>query len=189
MTSTAKKTSTQTTPRAPAKAAPKAASKLKSAEPIAAFQPGDVAPNFSLPNEAGEMIRLSDFKNQRVILYFYPKDDTPGCTQESCDFRDSFARLKKSAVVFGISRDSVEKHVKFREKYTLPFSLLSDEEGKATTDYKVWVEKSMYGKKYMGIERTTYVVDVDSRGKATVVLAYPKVKVPGHVDAILKDIR
>jgi peroxiredoxin Q/BCP len=150
---------------------------------------GASAPSFELPTDAGTKVSLGDFKGKTVILYFYPKDDTPGCTQESCDFRDSFSRVQaKGAIVLGVSKDSVTSHQKFKEKFGLPFQLVSDEAGKMLEAYRVWKEKSMYGKKFMGIDRTTYLIDVDANGKGIIRKAYPKVKVEGHVDEILKDL-
>jgi len=147
---------------------------------------GKKAPAFKVPNEAGEMVSLASLKGKKVVLYFYPKDMTPGCTQESCDFRDSFARLKKLGVkVYGVSRDSVASHTKFIAKNELPFSLLSDESGKMTEAYGVWKEKSLYGRKYMGIERTTVIIDEDGK----IEKVYPKVSVKGHVDQVLEDLK
>jgi peroxiredoxin Q/BCP len=143
---------------------------------------GDKAPSFTLDSDSGKKVSLKDFKGKTVILYFYPKDMTSGCTQQACDFRDSFTRLKKKdRVVLGVSKDSVESHEKFRDKYELPFPLLSDPTGKMLEEYGVWKEKSMYGRKYMGIERTTFVID----GSGKITKIFNKVKVPGHVDAIL----
>jgi peroxiredoxin Q/BCP len=148
--------------------------------------PGKAAPKLGIPNETGSVVSLSDYAGKTLVLYFYPKDDTPGCTQESCDFRDHFSRLSaESVVVLGISKDAVSSHVKFKNKYQLPFSLLSDETGEVCEAYGVWKEKSMYGRKYMGIERTTVIID----GKGKVVKVYPKVSVKGHVESILADIR
>jgi peroxiredoxin Q/BCP len=150
---------------------------------------GASAPNFELPTDSGTKVSLGDFKGKTVILYFYPKDDTPGCTKESCDFRDSFSRVQaKGAIVLGVSKDSVTSHQKFKEKFGLPFPLVSDEAGKMLEAYRVWKEKSMYGKKFMGIDRTTYLIDVDANGKGTIRKAYPKVNVEGHVEEILKDL-
>jgi peroxiredoxin Q/BCP len=119
------------------------------------------------------------------VLYFYPKDDTSGCTAEACAFRDMFPRFKKmDAVVIGISRDSVASHDKFKKKYELPFALASDDKGKVTEDYGVWVQKSMYGRKYMGIERATFLID--EKGKIEQI--WHKVKVPGHADEVLKAV-
>lgn len=150
------------------------------------LQVGQLAPDFELPNESGEIVRLSDLRGKQVVLYFYPKDDTPGCTQESCDFRDHYGRVKSvGALVFGISRDDIQSHTKFRDKFSLPFSLLADTEGKVTENYGVWKEKSMYGRNYMGIERTTVIVDADGKIKKV----YPKVSVSGHVDQVLEDLK
>jgi peroxiredoxin Q/BCP len=121
---------------------------------------GDKAPSFTLPTDGGGKISLQDFKSKPVVLYFCPKDDTPGCTTEACAFRDSlpdFSKLKAS--VIGVSRDSAASHDKFKTKYKLPFPLAADEDGKTSEAYGVWVEKSMYGKKYMGIERSTFLID------------------------------
>ncbi len=146
---------------------------------------GDPAPTFKLQIDSGEWVSLEQFRGKTVVLYFYPKDDTPGCTQESCDFRDSFARLSaKGVVVLGASKDSVGSHQKFKAKYQLPFALLSDEAGNLCESYGVWKEKSMYGRKYMGIERSTFVID--SAGKIAKV--YPKVSVTGHVEQVLADL-
>ena len=151
---------------------------------------GAKAPGFALPSDTGNTVRLQDFAGQTVVLYFYPKDDTPGCTQESCDFRDSFTRVQsKGAFVLGVSKDTVESHQRFKTKFSLPFPLLSDTSGRMLEAYKVWGEKSLYGRKFMGITRTTYVIDVDANGVGTIRKAYPKVKVGGHVDAILADLR
>lgn len=151
----------------------------------ALLKPGQKAPSFSLMNDQGEKVSLKDFSGKKLIVYFYPKDNTPGCTQESCDFRDQFSRLKKAGVeVVGVSKDSVASHLKFKTKFDFPFSLLSDSEGEMCESYGVWKEKSLYGKKYMGIERTTFLID--EKGK--IMKVYPKVSVKGHVDAILKDL-
>ena len=164
--------------------AKKAAAKLKKVEPF--LQLGKKAPSFSIPNESGEKISLAQLKGKRLVIYFYPKDHTPGCTQESCDFRDHFARLKKFGVeVLGVSRDSVSSHEKFKTKLALPYSLLADEEGKMCEAYGVWKEKSLYGRKYMGIERTTFLID--AAGKIQKI--YPKVSVKGHVDQVIQDIQ
>jgi peroxiredoxin Q/BCP len=143
---------------------------------------GTKAPSFSLLDDQENKVSLKDFKGKTVVLYFYPKDLTPGCTQEACDFRDSFARLKKkNTVVLGVSKDTVKMHQKFKEKHDLPFALLADVDGKVCEAYGVWKEKSMYGRKYMGIERTTVVID--DAGKVKKI--FPKVKVKGHVDEVL----
>jgi peroxiredoxin Q/BCP len=138
---------------------------------------GNKAPDFKLKDQNGKIVSLSDFKGNDVILYFYPKDNTSGCTAEACSFRDDFPEFKKiKAVIIGVSPDSVESHKKFDEKYNLPFTLLSDEEKKVLEKYEVWKEKSMYGKKYMGVERTTFVIDKEGKIKKI----FNKVKVAGH---------
>lgn len=181
----AKKTTLKKTPvkKVAKKPATKKAAPKKEASSLLSV--GQKAPAFSLMNEAGEKVSLKSIAGKKVVLYFYPKDDTPGCTQESCDFRDNFARLKKTGVVvLGVSKDSEASHQKFKTKYNLPFSLLSDTEGKMCEAYGVWQEKNNYGKKYMGIVRTTFLLD--EAGKITKI--YPKVSVKGHVDEVLKDI-
>jgi peroxiredoxin Q/BCP len=146
---------------------------------------GQQAPDFSVKDDSGQIVQLKQLKGSKVVLYFYPKDHTPGCTQESCDFRDQFAKFRKQGVqIFGVSRDSEMSHASFREKQQLPFSLLADVEGQLTEKYGVWKEKSMYGKKYMGIERTTIVID--EQGKIAAI--YPKVSVKGHVDQVWADL-
>lgn len=169
------------------KAAPKKKAKRKISTPVVAplLSVGQSAPPFSLANENGETISSTSLLGKRVVLYFYPKDDTPGCTQESCDFRDSFSRVQaQGAIVLGVSKDSVASHVKFKQKYSLPFSLLSDEDGRTCEAYGVWKEKSMYGRKYMGIERTTFIIGSDGK----IAKIYPKVSVTGHVDQVLQDL-
>jgi peroxiredoxin Q/BCP len=147
--------------------------------------PGRKAPAFSIPDQDGNVVTLASLKGRRVVLYFYPKDHTPGCTQESCDFRDSFARLEALGVsVFGVSRDNESSHRKFKDKLELPFPLLSDGEGVMCEAYGVWKEKSLYGRKYMGIERTTVVIGADGN----VERVYSKVSVKGHVDQVLRDL-
>lgn len=128
--------------------------------------------------------RLSDFKGQKIILYFYPKDNTPGCTQEACDFRDNFNRLSSFAKVIGVSPDDIKSHVKFREKQNLNFILLADPEHKLAQEFKVWAEKSMYGKKYMGIVRSTFYINK----KGEIENEWRDVKVKGHVDEVLKYV-
>ncbi len=143
---------------------------------------GDAAPAFKGVTTSGETVSLKDFKGKRLVLYFYPKDNTSGCTKEACDFRDNLARVKrKGAAVLGVSPDSVASHAKFTEKYELSFPLLSDPDHAIAEAYGVWVEKSLYGRKYMGIERTTFVID--EKGKIARIFA--KVKVAGHVDEVL----
>ncbi len=144
------------------------------------------APAINLPDVEGKKRTLKEFLGKKVVLYFYPKDMTPGCTTEACDFRDAFPNFKKlKAVVIGISPDSVERHKKFIEKYDLPFLLLSDEKKTVLEKYGVWKEKSMYGKKYMGVVRTTVLIDE----KGVVRKIYPKVKVKGHVEEVYKDLK
>ena len=146
---------------------------------------GSKAPSFSLESDSGQKVSLKDFQGKTVILYFYPKDLTPGCTQEAGDFRDSFARLQKGgAVVLGVSKDSAESHRKFVAKHQLPFPLLSDIDGKVCEAYGVWKEKSLYGRKYMGIERSTFVISPQGKIKKI----FPKVKVKGHVDEVLQEL-
>jgi peroxiredoxin Q/BCP len=146
---------------------------------------GDKAPDFKLLSENGKEVTLKKLKGHKVVLYFYPKDDTSGCTKEACDFKDSIKVFeKKETVVIGVSKDSVESHKKFKSKYELPFTLLSDESTKMLSDYGVWKEKSMYGRKYMGIERTTFLID--EKGKIKEI--WEKVKVPGHITDILSKI-
>ena len=125
---------------------------------------------------------LNDFKGQKVILYFYPKDNTSGCTQEACDFRDNINRLTSFATVIGVSPDSIKSHLKFKEKQSLNFILLSDPEHKLAEAFNVWVEKSMYGRKYMGIERSTFVIDEN----LNIIKEWRKVKVKGHVDEVIE---
>ena len=151
------------------------------------LQVGDQAPEFSAEVVGYDKspIRLSELKGKKIVLYFYPKDDTPGCTRESCDFRDRLSDLAKAGVlVLGVSRDSADSHRKFREKYGLTFPLLSDPDGSISTSYGVLKEKNMYGRKSIGIERTTFLID----GNGTVRKIYPKVKVEGHVDRIIQDL-
>ncbi len=146
---------------------------------------GAKAPDFTLPTDGNGSVTLAKLKGKKVVLYFYPKDDTSGCTAEACAFRDMFPRFKKmDAMVIGISRDSVAKHDKFKKKYELPFTLASDEEGKVTEKYGVWVQKSMYGRKYMGIERATFLIDE----KGVLRQVWHKVKVPGHADEVLAAV-
>ena len=125
---------------------------------------------------------LNDFKGQKVILYFYPKDNTSGCTQEACDFRDNINRLTSFATVIGVSPDSIKSHLKFKEKQSLNFILLSDPEHKLAEAFNVWVEKSMYGRKYMGIERSTFILDEN----LNIIKEWRKVKVKGHVDEVIE---
>jgi peroxiredoxin Q/BCP len=158
------------------------------AEDESAYGPktGSKAPAFKLQDDSGRTVSLSDFKGKKIILYFYPKDSTPGCTTESCDFRDNLNRFAKSgAVVLGLSADSVASHKKFKEKQGLNFPLLSDPDHKALEAYGVWQEKSLYGRKFMGIVRTTFIIDEDGR----IARVFPKVKVNGHVDEVLAALK
>jgi len=146
---------------------------------------GQPAPDFTLPDQNGQEVSLSQFRGGPVVLYFYPKDDTPGCTTEACAFRD--ARLdyeKAGAKVIGVSPDAVKSHLKFATKYELPFTLLADTEKAVCESYGVWQEKSMYGKKSMGVVRSTFVID----GEGVVRKVFPKVKVDGHSGAVLSAL-
>jgi thioredoxin-dependent peroxiredoxin len=143
---------------------------------------GDKAPDFTLPTDGNGTIALKAQRGKTVIVYFYPKDDTSGCTTEACGFRDAMPDFSKAnATIIGISRDSVRAHDKFKQKYALTFTLASDESGEVCEKYGVWVQKSMYGRKYMGIERTTVLVD----GKGVIRGLWPKVKIGGHVAEVL----
>jgi len=148
---------------------------------------GDLAPAILLPASSGGTIHLSDFKGKkRVVLYFYPKDDTPGCTVESCELRDHHKKIEKEdAIVLGVSPDGIPSHHKFIEKFNLPFILLADEEKKTCQDYGVWVEKNMYGKKYWGVARTTFIIG--KNGKIEKI--YEKVKPEGHAKEILDFLK
>jgi peroxiredoxin Q/BCP len=147
---------------------------------------GMKAPAFKLKNQDGKTVSLSDFKGKNVVLYFYPKDNTPGCTLEACNLRDDFPKFGKlDAVILGVSPDSVESHKKFAEKFKLPFDLLSDESKALLEKYEVWKEKSMYGKKYMGVERTTYVID----GNGKIKKIFNKVKVEGHNKELMEALK
>ncbi|GAB5436675.1 peroxiredoxin [Falsiruegeria mediterranea] len=146
----------------------------------------DTAPDFTLPRDGGGTVSLSDLRGDLVVLFFYPRDDTPGCTKESIGFSEQLqAFADAGAQVFGISKDSVAKHDKFVAKHELTTPLLSDEHGTMCEDYGVWKEKSMYGKKFLGIERSTFVVDRDGK----IAHVWRKVKVPGHVDEVLEAIK
>jgi peroxiredoxin Q/BCP len=147
---------------------------------------GQKAPDFTVLNDKGEKVKLSDFKGQKVVLYFYPKDDTPGCTKEACAFRDGIKEIKKrGAAVVGVSTDSVDSHKKFITKFDLNFPLLADTDKKMVEAYGTWKEKSMYGKKYMGIERTTFIID--EQGKISHI--FPKVKVDAHYDEVIEALK
>ncbi|MGB5528427.1 MAG: thioredoxin-dependent thiol peroxidase [Ignavibacteriaceae bacterium] len=147
---------------------------------------GDKAPSFKLKNQDGKVISLSDLKGKPVVLYFYPKDDTSGCTKEACNFRDEFPKFgKMKAEIIGVSADSVESHKKFAQKYKLPFNLLSDEKKVVLEKYGVWQEKSMYGRKYMGIVRTTFIIN----GNGKISKIFPKVKVDEHNIEVMEALK
>jgi peroxiredoxin Q/BCP len=146
---------------------------------------GAKAPEFSLPTGDGKTVSLASLRGKTVVLYFYPKDNTSGCTKEACDFRDNLSALKKKgAAVIGVSPDSPTSHATFAAKFDLSFPLVSDEKKQLVKAYGVWKEKSMYGKKYMGVERTTFVIGADG----VITHIFPKVKVDGHVEEVLKAI-
>ena len=159
--------------------------KVKSPQNTVVLKVGQKAPAFSLPNQDGRIVSLSDFKGKKIVLYFYPKDDTPGCTKESCAFRDGLDEITSNgAVVVGVSPDSVASHKKFANKYDLNFPLLSDESKGMLQAYGVWKEKSMYGRTYMGVERTTFIID--ENGKIDDIFA--KVKVDNHLEEVLGEL-
>ena len=146
------------------------------------LKPGDKAPNFKLATDGGGTLSLSDLKGQTVVLYFYPRDDTPGCTKEAVGFSEARQKFERAGVtVVGVSKDSVESHDKFKAKYKLKLQLGSDPETKVAKAFGTWVEKSMYGRKYMGMDRATFLID----GKGVIREIWRKVKVPGHVDEVL----
>lgn len=145
-------------------------------------QPGDQAPDFSLPADDGSTVRLADLRGRKVVLYFYPKDDTPGCTTEACEFRDALPRIDADgAVVLGVSPDSVDSHRKFRNKYDLNFRLLADTDHAVAEAYGVWKEKTMYGRTFWGVERTTFIIDENGR----IAKVFGKVKPAGHAEEVL----
>jgi peroxiredoxin Q/BCP len=147
---------------------------------------GDAAPDFQLKDQNGNDVKLSQYRGKHVVLYFYPKDDTSGCTREACDFRDEHSALEAAgAVVLGVSPDDTKSHMKFATKYSLPFPLLADTERKVCDAYGVWGEKSLYGRKFLGVTRATFVID--TQGK--VARVWPKVKVTGHVQEILETLK
>lgn len=149
-----------------------------------ALEEGQKAPDFNMPTDGGGKISLSELRGRKVVLYFYPRDDTSGCTKEACGFRDSLPDFfGTDAVVIGVSRDSVKSHDKFKDKHNLNFTLASDEDGSVCEAYGTWVEKSMYGKKFMGIERSTFLIDEEG----VLRKIWRKVKVNGHVDAVLEE--
>ena len=149
------------------------------------LKPGDPAPAFALPSDDGQTIQLADFRGRKVVLYFYPKDDTSGCTKEACEFRDHWALVRqRGAVVLGVSPDGVESHQKFKSKYKLPFPLLADRDHAVASRYGAWGEKSMYGRKYQGILRTTFVIDEAGR----VAKVFERVKPRGHAAQVLEAL-
>lgn len=152
---------------------------------MSTLKEGDEAPAIHLDTDSGEPFDLSSLKGKNVVLYFYPKADTPGCTKEACEFRDTSNKFSKAnTVVVGVSPDASKAQAKFKDKFDLPFTLLADVDHKVAEAYDVWKEKSMYGKKYMGVERTTFVIDPDGKIKKI----FPKVKVDGHAEEVLAAI-
>lgn len=150
---------------------------------MALLEVGDKAPAFKSTNQDGEAVSLGDFKGKKVVLYFYPKDDTPGCTKEACSFRDGWSKFRKRGIaVLGVSVDDAKSHRKFADKFSLPFTLVADTDKAIVKAYGAWGEKSMYGRKYMGTHRVTYLVD--EKGKIAAV--WPKVKPDGHADEVLE---
>jgi len=146
---------------------------------------GEQAPRFTLPSHEGTPVSLHDFRGQKVILYFYPKDDTPGCTKEACQFQERFPRFEElGAVILGVSPDSVDSHRKFREKYDLEFTLLADEEHEVAEEYGIWKEKSMFGNKFWGVVRTTFLIDEDGR----IERVWTRVKADGHAEEVAEAI-
>ena len=150
------------------------------------IEPGSKAPAFTLLDDVGRKVKLSELKGHPVVLYFYPRDNTPGCTKQACAFRDRYAELQEMQVqLFGISTDSAESHAKFREKFELPFPLLVDADHQVSEKYGAWREKNMYGKKSMGIQRSTYLIDAEGK----VAKVWKRVKVEGHDDQIVEAVR
>ena len=150
------------------------------------LKPGDKAPSFSLSSDSGRNVSLADLTGKKVVLYFYPKDDTSGCTIEACEFRDSWSSVRAGgAVVLGVSPDGEAAHRKFKEKYALPFPLLVDPDHRVAEQYGAWGDKSMYGRKYKGILRTTFLIDEEGR----VARVFPKVRPKGHAAAVLAALR
>ena len=146
---------------------------------------GGKAPQFTLPGDNGKKVSLSDFKGKKVVLYFYPKDNTPGCTRESCAFRDNLTEIKRrGGAVLGVSTDSVASHKGFKQKYALNFPLLSDSEKKMSLAYGVWKQKSLYGRKYMGLDRTTFLINEEGR----IEKIFSKVQVDGHLDEVMESL-
>ncbi|MCP9450384.1 MAG: thioredoxin-dependent thiol peroxidase [Nitrospira sp.] len=147
---------------------------------------GDQAPELEIPDQDGRIVTLHSLRGKQVVLYFYPKDDTPGCTKESCDFRDTEAQIMRAGgTILGVSLDGQESHQKFIKKFGLPFPLLSDEDARVSKAYGVYKQKNMYGKKYWGIERSTFIIDPEGKVKAV----FRKVKVDGHADQVLAALK
>ncbi|MCI5043867.1 MAG: thioredoxin-dependent thiol peroxidase [Aquisalinus sp.] len=153
---------------------------------MSTVEAGSKAPKFRLEADNGETLTLTSFKGRKLVLYFYPKDDTPGCTKQAIGFTERLADFEKAgAAVLGVSKDTLEKHKKFRDKHNLEVLLASDPDGEVIESYGSWVEKNMYGKKYMGIERSTFLIDE----KGTIQEVWRKVRVPGHVDKVLERVK
>ena len=149
------------------------------------IQEGDEAPAFTVPSDSGRELGPADFAGKPLVIYFYPKDDTPGCTAQACAFRDMMPEWQRLGVaIIGISKDDIGRHEKFRDKFTLNFPLLADTDGRVCEAYGTWVEKSMYGRKYMGIDRATFLVD----GAGVIRRIWRNVKVPGHIDAVREAV-
>src|SRR5690625_3762023 len=147
---------------------------------------GQIAPNFTLKNQHGEDVSLSDYKGKNIVLYFYPKDMTPGCTTQACNFRDRYDEFgKENTVILGISPDPIERHQKFIDKHDLPFKLFADTENEVAKLYDVWKLKKMFGKEFYGIERSTFIIDKEG----VIQKEYRKVKVKGHIEATLEDVK
>ena len=150
------------------------------------LEEGTIAPDFTLPADGGGEVSLSDYRGKKVVLYFYPKDNTPGCTTEACNFRDNYLQIiAAGAVVLGVSPDNVKSHDKFKLKFNLPFALLSDPDHKVAEMYGAWDEKKMYGKTYMGIIRSTFIIDEEGR----IIKVFPKVKVKNHSQEVLAVLK
>jgi peroxiredoxin Q/BCP len=149
------------------------------------LETGTIAPDFALTSDTGETVRLGDLRGSRVVLYFYPKDDTPGCTTQACDIRDNWGRVNATgARLFGVSADSVERHVRFREKYHLPFPLLADTDHAVAEAYGVWVQKTSYGRTSWGVERSTFLIDEDGR----IAQIWRRVKPADHIAKVLAEL-